>query len=100
MPGCCVCKSTTQQLRPYGPEGADICFDCAMSDPERKVEAERRMRAFLDVAAERSGGMGIVLSNGNEPPVSIAHVPAGMSVGAVVAPLGPATVAGGPVGEA
>lgn len=51
---CYYCK-TTKDLRPYGPAGAPVCFDCAMGDPDREAEAKRQFGAQLD-AAEREGG--------------------------------------------
>lgn len=27
------------ELRPYGPDGSWVCFDCAMSSPERHIAA-------------------------------------------------------------
>ena len=32
-------------LRPYGPNGADVCFPCAMETPERKAEASSMFAA-------------------------------------------------------
>ncbi len=37
---CCYCDKTTD-LRPYGPNGAMVCFQCAMASPKRKAETER-----------------------------------------------------------
>jgi hypothetical protein len=50
---CCYCGAT-QDLRPYGPAGADVCFACAMATPERQRVAEvqfaRRLAAAGPVA--------------------------------------------------
>ena len=43
---CHLCKKVAE-LRPYGPRGAMICFQCAMA-PERKAETERNFIAQLD----------------------------------------------------
>lgn len=43
---CTICGEL-RELRPYGPGGSRICFDCGMA-PERKQEADRRMYAFLN----------------------------------------------------
>lgn len=32
-----------KETRPYGEDGKRICYECSMSTPERKVEAERQM---------------------------------------------------------
>lgn len=43
---CHYCDQTTN-LRPYGPRAAMVCFDCAMSTPERKAEAEQQFAGQL-----------------------------------------------------
>ena len=54
---CCVCGKEEDEsigedgfvkveLRPYGPGGQDICFDCAMS-PRHKKQTERQFDALL-----------------------------------------------------
>ena len=48
--GYCHYCGTTNDLRPYGPKGAAVCFDCAMSTPERKAEAEYNFAVQLDAA--------------------------------------------------
>lgn len=52
---CHYCNKT-EDLRPYGPRGAMVCFACAMSTPERKAEAERNFQAQLDA----SGSVAVV----------------------------------------
>lgn len=49
MKSCCACGSATKELMPYGPEGAPICFECAMR-PERKAETEANYEALLSSA--------------------------------------------------
>lgn len=44
----CFYCSTTSDLRPYGPRAAMVCFDCAMSTPERKAETERQFQMQID----------------------------------------------------
>ena len=50
---CHYCDESSD-LRPYGPRGAFVCFDCAMSTPERKAETEnafsQQLHASGDVA--------------------------------------------------
>jgi len=36
-----------KECRPYGPNGTDICFKCAMATPERKAEAVAAFRRVL-----------------------------------------------------
>ena len=37
-----------QELRPYGPGGACICFTCATKDVETMNSVENRMRDIMD----------------------------------------------------
>lgn len=39
---CTSCKKV-DECRPYGKNGAQICYACAMATPESKAEAERQM---------------------------------------------------------
>lgn len=48
--GYCHYCGKTNDLRPYGPRGAMVCFDCAMSTPERKAETEHNFAVQLDAA--------------------------------------------------
>lgn len=43
-PATCEMCGKIEELRPYGPGGKNVCFDCAMKDP---VEAERQYTKFL-----------------------------------------------------
>lgn len=43
---CHYCDKTND-LRPYGPRGAMVCFGCAMSTPERKAETESNFATQL-----------------------------------------------------
>jgi hypothetical protein len=45
--GKCAYCGTVDELRPYGREKAEICYDCAMK-PENKAEARRRLDAILE----------------------------------------------------
>ena len=56
---CCACDRPElpdredsrgeTELRPYGPDGALICFGCAMKT-ENRAEADRRLDEALDAA--------------------------------------------------
>jgi hypothetical protein len=48
---CHYCTKTGD-LRPYGPRGSMVCFDCAMATPERKAETERNFGAQLDACGD------------------------------------------------
>lgn len=48
--GYCHYCGTTNDLRPYGPKGTWVCFDCAMSTPERRAEAGLYFAVQLDAA--------------------------------------------------
>lgn len=37
VPSCFYCGPTEEELRPYGPKGAEVCFPCATSTPERRA---------------------------------------------------------------
>lgn len=43
---CHVC-SLSSDVRPYGEDGKDICFDCATSTPERKAVMEQKLAEHL-----------------------------------------------------
>ena len=45
--GCHYCN-TSIDLRPYGPQGTMVCFNCAMSTPERQAETERNFYIQLE----------------------------------------------------
>jgi hypothetical protein len=70
---CCVCSRPEQpedqdprghhDLRPYGPGGAPICYDCA-TQPDHEAAALAQFHALLDAAEDTAaqGGKVIVLS--------------------------------------
>lgn len=45
--GECTDCGRDRELRPYGPRGERICFECAMATPESKSIAERQMRQLI-----------------------------------------------------
>ena len=49
MATCHYCPATND-LRPYGPKGAMVCFPCAMASPERKAEAEHNFVTQLNAS--------------------------------------------------
>ena len=59
MSTCCKCGRApdrtlnergkfTVELRPYGPGGADICFECATATPEAESQTAASFGALLD----------------------------------------------------
>lgn len=44
--GWCRFCGAHAETRPYGPNGEEICFECAMS-PERKAITEKQFRKFV-----------------------------------------------------
>lgn len=75
---CCICGRSEDrtrderakfacELRPYGPGGAPICYQCATSTPEREAEAERNFGAILDGATAMGGGVATITDHGIEP---------------------------------
>lgn len=43
----CELCGKIDECRPYGPNDEQICFDCAMSTPEMKAIAEKKMAAYI-----------------------------------------------------
>lgn len=46
---CHYCHTTTKELRPYGPRGAMVCFDCGTSS-EHVEETNKNFAAQLEAA--------------------------------------------------
>jgi ribosome-binding protein aMBF1 (putative translation factor) len=40
--GKCEMCGRVEELRPYGPNGMNVCFDCAMKDEETAAEMFRK----------------------------------------------------------
>lgn len=59
----CIHCGAGRDLRPYGPDGAPICFKCAMETPDRKAEAERQLAAMLGEA----GPVSVLTEDGPMP---------------------------------
>lgn len=69
---CCTCSRPElpdradphdhTELRPYGPNGALICFDCAMK-PENREEVERRFETALNAAETASVADGATIGH-------------------------------------
>ncbi len=51
MKNCCYCKETfdDEDCRPYGTDGADTCYPCAML-PENRPTADRLVQEAIDRA--------------------------------------------------
>lgn len=75
---CCVCGRSkdktldergkfTVELRPYGPGGQPICFECATATPEAKEQAKRAFFAILNGAQAMGGGVASITDHGVEP---------------------------------
>lgn len=48
---CYYCPETIAvKLRPYGPQGAMVCFNCAMSTTERKQQTETMFSLQLEAS--------------------------------------------------
>jgi hypothetical protein len=58
----------TEDLRPYGPGGAWVCFPCAMATPEREHQTEHAFGALLD-AADAPTGVALLTDEGPAPVV-------------------------------
>jgi hypothetical protein len=49
MNECFYCKEekSEEELRPYGPNGERVCFDCAMATPERRLQTDQNFKNLL-----------------------------------------------------
>jgi hypothetical protein len=67
---CHYCD-TTKDVRPYGPRGSGICFDCMQADPEREKAAAASFQAQMEAAEAMSpiGAVVINLGNGGPQPL-------------------------------
>ena len=78
---CCTCGRAEDhtigergkfkcELRPYGPGGADICFQCATATPEANAQTASAFGALLD-ATEAISPTGVAVigvdTNGPQP---------------------------------
>ena len=64
---CYYCGPTEEELRPYGPGGATICFPCMMAVPEREAEAAKNFHTLCEAAGTISGIVGIGSEDGPMP---------------------------------
>lgn len=66
---CPTCLNTCEDydLRPYGKNGAWICYDCAMATPESQAEAKRQFMARMDAAEKVSNVVVIGEPTGPRP---------------------------------
>lgn len=55
MKNCFYCKQDKDDIRPYGPGGSYICFDCTISTPERNAAAKQQFMAQMEAAAQHTG---------------------------------------------
>lgn len=67
---CHYCPAT-EDLRPYGPNGAMVCFDCATATPDREMEAKRQFEMQLN-----GSGSVAVIDGSNVGPYPAKHNPA------------------------
>ena len=71
MDKCIYCGDTEKkeevELRPYGPDGAWVCFPCATETPEREKETVKAFHSQLDGAGD------IVLIGEKEGPYPFEH---------------------------
>ena len=67
---CHYCGTSEEELRPYGPGGSWVCWECAMATPERKTQTEQAFGALLDAAGSVSDVVAIGQPSG---PTSVQH---------------------------
>lgn len=63
---CATCNQE-RETRPYGMNGAPICFNCAMATPESQAEAERQLAVQIEAAAKINGRVIIGEETGPRP---------------------------------
>lgn len=51
---CCYCDDKESELRPYGPKGSWVCFQCGTS-PDKIAETAKNFNSQLDAALEHGG---------------------------------------------
>lgn len=65
---CCEFCHEPKELRPYGPNGERICFECMKATPERERAAEQRFAGMLAVAeAGDDAGTAMLTDDGPIP---------------------------------
>lgn len=70
MKTCHYCKDDfyDEDVRPYGPKGQDVCYDCAMK-PENKGATKQMFQKTLDAC-----GPNVVLELGGIRPATAADI--------------------------
>jgi len=73
---CYLCHKAEEddpevELRPYGPNGAWLCFDCMIASPEREAAAKAVFGAQLDAA----GQVAVATRDGPVPHPSLGRKP-------------------------
>lgn len=78
-PTCCHCGTADTgkrhkrgddrctELRPYGPGGSWVCYDCAFSTPERKTQTEGAFSVLLDGSSAISPTGAVVIGEVSGP---------------------------------
>lgn len=52
---CHYCGPTNEPLRPYGLGGANVCFPCATSTPERERATAEQFNKAMEAALDGGG---------------------------------------------
>ncbi len=60
-------KGRQVELRPYGPGGAQVCFQCMKKTPETEQSAQRNFGVQLDANEVVGGGATLLTSDGPVP---------------------------------
>ena len=60
-------KGRQVELRPYGPGGAFVCFQCMTATPERERQAKRNFGIQLEAAEVAGGGVSVLDGGAPEP---------------------------------
>ena len=60
MGSCHYCKATAEEMRPYGPGGAELCYACMTATPEREAQARAAFSVQLEAAEVVGGGITVI----------------------------------------
>lgn len=66
-PVCHYCQNEKVELRPYGPGGSWVCYDCANETPERTAETQNNFYTLMDAASAASETGIVIIGEENGP---------------------------------
>lgn len=66
MNTCSICQQT-QEVRPYGPQGALICFTCMKATPGLEEKAKKNFGILLNANETAGNGLAVIDDDGLRP---------------------------------